>query len=186
MEKERWTRAFETVFFPPPAPEKSIKSELPVRKEIFEMRTKFFTLTMVLVLSLVLALPAYAEAPNFSPAIFADGVAWGTKGLSDLPPATEDTLQSFDLLFGFTNGVDGQMAVAEAGPGNPLYNGGRWYAHTATWTDAAIAYYQALNQPLPLVTSYTQLMDYVNAGEIVTAVNVGHTFFLCPLLPVMS
>lgn len=127
---------------------------------------------MALTLSMIVT-PAYASSPNFGPAIFADGQAWGTKGLGSLPAPSESNDQSFDMLFVFTNGVSGQLPVSEAGPENPNYNGGRWSVQSATWTAGA--------EPI-LITSYSQLMMYVDAGSIFVA--SADTYFLCPLLPV--
>lgn len=132
----------------------------------------FVSLLLALVLSAV-AVPVFADAPNFGPAIYADGQAWGTKGLSDLPAPNDSNVQSFDKLVSFTNGVEGQLAVAEAGPGNPAFNGGRWFTQSATWIDGS--------QPV-LITSYSQLLAYVDAGQI-EVVSTGR-YFLCPLLPV--
>lgn len=138
------------------------------------MVRKLVHLTLFLALALVvIAQPVSAEGPNFGPAIYADGQAWGTKGLGSLPPPNDHNAQSFDMLFAFTNGAAGQLPVSEAGPGNPNYNGGRWSLQNATWVEGA--------QPV-LITSYDQLMMYVDA-ELIT-VTSAHTYFLCPLLPV--
>ncbi|MEN4040963.1 MAG: hypothetical protein ROW39_01365 [Anaerolineaceae bacterium] len=138
------------------------------------MVRKLVHLTLLLALAmLVFALPVSAAAPNFGPAIYADGQAWGTKALGSLPPPNDHNGQSFDMLFAFTNGVAGQLPVSEAGPGNPNYNGGRWSLQSATWAGGA--------QPV-LITSYAQLAMYVDAGLI--TVTSANTYFLCPLLPV--
>ena len=131
-----------------------------------------FTVLLTLAFAL-LAAPVEAAGPNFSEAIYADGVAWGTKGLGNLPAPNGSNNQSFDLLFGFSNGVAGQLPVSEAGPGNPDYNGGRWNLHTATWAEGV--------EPV-LITSYSQLLMYVDAGAL--TIESAETYFLCPLLPV--
>ena len=77
----------------------------------------------------------------------------------------------------FTNGVEGQMAVAEAAPGNPDYNGGRWISYTATWVAGEPA----------LLTSYAEVMAAVAAGDLVVSLGApgdGPDYFQCPLLPV--
>jgi len=135
------------------------------------MRNKVLTLTLVLVLLLVAAVPAFAAGPNFGSAIYADGVAWGTKGTASLPAPNDDNSQSFDGLFKFTNGVEGQLPVAEAAPGNPAYNGGRWIEYFVTFTGTP-----------ELVKSYDHLSDLADAG-LVTIVESGK-YFQCPLLPV--
>lgn len=135
------------------------------------MLRKTSAMLLLVVLSLVVAVPALADAPNFNPAIYADGTAWGTKGTTALPAPNGHNAQSFDMIFVFTNGVDGQLPVSEAGPGNPNYNGGRWSAYSATW----------LVEPT-LLSSYAQLEVEVLAGNLV--VESLHNYFQCPLLPV--
>jgi len=125
---------------------------------------------LVVAISLIFAVPAFAAGPNFGSAIYADGETWGTKGTTDLPAPTENNSQSFDGLFKITNGVMGQLAVAEAAPGNPAYNGGRWNEFSVTFTGEPV-----------LVTSYAQLHDLAIAGEV-TITGTGK-YFQCPLLP---
>jgi hypothetical protein len=138
------------------------------------MFRKFVMLTLFLGLALsAVSGPVQASSPNFGPSIYADGKAFGTKGLGTLPAPNGANDQSFDLLFVFSNGVDGQLPVSEAGPGNPNYNGGRWSVQSATWANDA--------EPV-LITSYAQLMMYVDAGALM--ISSADTYFLCPLLPV--
>ncbi len=95
-----------------------------------------FLLAALLLAALVIApVPALANPgqPSFSERVYGDGVAWGTKGTTSLPAPNAHNVQSFDKLFVITNGVDGQLPVAEAAPGNVNYNGGRWFTHTVTW-----------------------------------------------------
>jgi hypothetical protein len=117
---------------------------------------------------------AYAAGPDFrTPAIFADGKAWATKGLANLPPPNEHNHQSFDKLFVFTNGAEGQLPVAEAAPRNPAYNGGRWNLQLVTW----------MADPV-VVRSYAQL-DSLNADGYVV-ISSGNSYFECPLLPLKN
>ena len=114
----------------------------------------------------------YAAGPNFfNPAIFADGEAWATKGVADLPPPNGHNNQSFDELFSFTNGANGQLPVAEAAPGNPKYNGGRWNLKLVTWT--------MINPPI--LTSYDMIEWYSDNGNLI--ITSGNSYFECPLLP---
>ncbi|MFL7811122.1 MAG: hypothetical protein AB8I80_20960 [Anaerolineae bacterium] len=132
----------------------------------------------VIVLGLLAAVPVFAAPgqPTFGAAIYADGVAWGTKGTTALPNP-EGAAGSFDKLYIFTNGATGQLAVSEAGPGNPSYNGGRWETWTATW-----------NQDTDVVVkSETDLLVYVDSGAL--TIHIGSpddhpAYFQCPLLPV--
>jgi len=128
---------------------------------------------VVVMVAAVAVIPAFADGPNFGPAIYADGVAWGTKGNSDLPAPNDHDRQSFDGLYKFTNGVEGQLAVSEAGPGNPAYNGGRWIEYFVTWN---------ITPPDDPITSFEQLDGFIQAGDV-TVVESGN-YFQCPLLPV--
>lgn len=134
------------------------------------MNKKVLTLAFLIALLVISVVPALADGPNFGPAIYADDQVWGTKGTADLPAPNGNNSQSYDGLFRFTNGVEGQLAVAEAAPNNPNYNGGRWIAYDTTWVGTP-----------ELVTSYDQLMDLVQAGEL--TITESGDYFQCPLLP---
>lgn len=140
----------------------------------------------LLALLLAVAGTVGAAAPNFSPAIYADGEVWGTKGLGELPAPNGRNNQSFDQLFMFVNGAPGQLPVSEAGPGNPAYNGGRWSSQTVMWTQQALDMYGGQDN-LPVLMSYPEIHDHLMAGDL--AIAAGHAaggpdYFLCPLLPV--
>ena len=126
---------------------------------------------------------AYADAPNFGPAIYGDGEMWGTKGLARLPAPNGHNNQSFDKLFIFVNGAAGQLPVSEAAPGNPAFNGGRWSAQTVLWTAEGLAAYELL----PVLKSYTDVALYQSLGYLAIAPgnpSGGPEYFECPLLPV--
>ena len=142
------------------------------------MTKKIFSLAF---LAFIFLTCAYALAgpgkPNFSPSIYADGIAWGTKGTTELPAPNEHNIQSYDILYVFTNGADGQLPVSDAGPRNPFYNGGRWFAHTAVWNIA---------DP-PVVKSYEEIMYHYDLGHVdIWPGSPGGPpdYFQCPLLPV--
>lgn len=132
----------------------------------------------------MLAGTASAQQPNFSPAVYGDGSVWGTKGTTGLPAPNPNNVQSFDKLFVIVNGAAGQLPVSEAAPGNPLYNGGRWFTHTVMWTAAGIA----AHNPLPVLTSNDEIMQHYNLGELAIApgspTGGPPAYFQCPLLPV--
>lgn len=135
------------------------------------MYKKVLTLVFALTLLIVAAIPAFAAGPNFGAAIYADGETWGTKGTTDLPAPNENNRQSFDGLFKFPGGeIEGQLAVAEAAPGNPNYNGGRWIEYNVTW----------IGTP-ELVTSYAQLHALAQSGAVI--ITETGKYFQCPLLP---
>jgi len=99
-----------------------------------------------------------------------------------LPAVNENNAQSFDKLFVIQNSNEqGQVPVAEAAPGNPYYNGGRWYAHNVVWTSDAFQDYGIV----PLLTSYDDIEYYEDRGYLVVVPGSGPAaFFQCPLLPV--
>jgi len=125
---------------------------------------------------------ANAEQPNFMAALYGDGEVWGTKGTTSLPAPNPANLKSFDNLYVITNfnnpnGV--QLPVSEAAPGNPEYNGGRWYRHDVTWTEAGFLAYGGY---APVLRSGEEV-DYNEAMGYLTITPVA-VFFQCPLLPV--
>lgn len=136
------------------------------------MKRYLTVIAAVLVFTLVFAGAALASGqPNFGDAIYADGQTWGTKGLADLPAPNGHNEQSFDMIFVFPGAAaDGQLPVAEAAPGNPAYNGGRWNAQVVEW----------LIEPV-LITSYAELQAHAMAGHL-TYSSAGR-YFECPLLP---
>jgi hypothetical protein len=147
------------------------------------MKSRFRLVPLTLLLALTGATLAYADAPNFSPAIYGDGEVWGTKGLGVLPAPNGRNNQSFDKLFIFVNGAPGQLPVSEAAPGNPAFNGGRWSAQTVMWTAEGMAAHESL----PVLMSYTDIQVHYSLGHL--AIAPGHPaggpdYFECPLLPV--
>jgi hypothetical protein len=151
------------------------------------MLRKMSSILFVVVLGLVTAIPAFAgqpdnvggglgnKAPDFGAGVYADGEAWGTKGTTSLPAPNDSNQQSFDKIFVVTNGAEGQMPVGEAAPGNPMYSGGRWWAHTATWIED-------LPHSKPVLTSYDQVMLHAGLGHLI--IEDAGLYFQCPLLPV--
>jgi len=147
-----------------------------------------FRIAMLCLGSFLLTTLAYADPgqPNFMPALWGDGEVWGTKGTTTLPAPNANNLQSFDTLYVVTNSnnPEGQLPVSEAAPGNPDYNGGRWFTHTAEWTGAAFMYHGIV----PVLTSYEDIQYHQSLGHLV--ITPGSfpdgppVYFQCPLLPV--
>lgn len=146
--------------------------------------------------------------PDFSPRVWGDGEQWGTKvtGTFEEPKKKHN----LDKLFVLTTDhqhppdhgdhaghhphplPDGQLPVSEAAPGNPAYNGGRWWTHTATWTHQGIHDHGG---SVPLLTRYgpaddpSSILFHENLGHIeITEGSPDDTpdFFRCPLLPVKN
>ena len=148
------------------------------------MKSRLVLAPLALLLALTGMNLAYADAPNFGPAIYGDGEVWGTKGLGKLPAPNGHNDQSFDKLFIFVNGAPGQLAVSEAAPRNPAFNGGRWSAQTVMWTAAGI---DAHNDMVPVLMSYVDVQTHYNLGHLAIAPGNpggGPDYFECPLLPV--
>ena len=151
-------------------------------------------LPFLLLLILLVAVPMLAASgrPDFSAHVYADGVAWGTKVTTPLSAPNEDNKDSFDKLFVFTNGAEGQLLVGDAGPGNPAYNGGRWVTWTATWIED-------LPHNKVVLTSYSSEEVDNDFYSIEFHYDLGHLiltrgtpgpppdpYFSCPLLPVLD
>jgi hypothetical protein len=135
---------------------------------------------------LLIASSAMAAAPNFSERVYGDGEAWGTKGTTALPAPNENNRQSFDALYVITNSNNpqGQLPVSEAAPGNPAYNGGRWFTHTVEWTSEGFMAHGIV----PVLKSYDEIMTHKYLGHLVITPgsfpNGPPVYFQCPLLPV--
>ena len=146
------------------------------------MLRKVSLLFSVLMISLMVAVPVFAQPgkPDFGPHIFANEMAWGTKVTTPLPAPNGQNTQSFDRLYVFTNGAEGQLPVGEAAPGDPDYNGGRWETWTATWADD-------VPHAIPVLMSDDAIMVHVELGHLtITKGSPGGPppYFSCPLLPV--
>jgi len=143
---------------------------------------------VITVLALLLSVAGFASAntgaPNFGPALYGDGEVWGTKAAATLPAPNGRNDHSFDKLFVIVNGAAGQLPVAEAAPGNPAYNGGRWFTHTVMWTAEGMA----AHDPLPVLMSYDDVQLHAGLGHLAIAPGSFDggppTYFECPLLPV--
>ena len=152
-----------------------------------EPKTKTIGLISVIGVYLLAAptLLAIKGKPSFEPSLFGDGRAWGTKAAAILNAPTEKNMHSYDGLYVITNGTGDQLPVAEAAPGNRMYNGGRWIVYTTVWTDAALKDY---GENLPTLMSYAEVMEEAYAENLV--ITPGSfpegppPYFECPLLPV--
>jgi len=134
---------------------------------------------------LLLATVTQAAAPDFSARVYGDGIAWGTKGTTALPAPNEYNRQAFDALYVITNSNNpqGQLPVSEAAPGNPAYNGGRWFTHTVEWTAEGFMAHGIV----PVLMSYEDIQLHESLGHLV--ITEGSfpdgppVYFQCPLLP---
>ena len=149
-------------------------------------RKILFHVLGIMLISTTLSAFANPGQPNFMPALYGDGEVWGTKGTTTLPAPNEHNRQSFDVLYVITNSNNpqGQLPVSEAAPGNPNYNGGRWFTHTVDWTEEGFM----THGTVPVLTSYDDIMYHFDMGHLV--ITQGSfpggppRYFQCPLLPV--
>ena len=140
------------------------------------------------VLSGAMALVSVAQgaAPDFSASVYGDGIAWGTKGTTALPAPNAHNRQAFDALYVVTNSNNpqGQLPVSEAAPGNPAYNGGRWFTHTAEWTAEGFMAHGIV----PVLKSLDDIQLHESLGHLVLTPGSfpdgPPVYFQCPLLPV--
>jgi len=146
------------------------------------MRKSIALITGGLILLMSQMVNADPGQPTFMAALYGDGQVWGTKGTTSLPAPNSNNLQSFDNIYVITNfnDPDGvQLPVAEAAPGNPKYNGGRWNLQTVAWTQAG---FMAYGGYAPVVKSEEEIKYNEQMGYLVIA--SGGAYFQCPLLPV--
>ena len=141
-------------------------------------RTVSYLVSLVIGLLVSSGIHAVPGQPNFAPALYGDGEMWGTKFTTVLPAPNKNNTQSFDKLFVIVNGAPGQLPVSEAAPGNPDYNGGRWFTHTVMWISG---------EPTVL-TSYDDIMYHYDHGHLSIAqgsfMGGPPDYFQCPMLPV--
>lgn len=132
---------------------------------------------------------ASAQQPDFSARIYGDGEIWGTKVTGVIENPNEHSLDEFFVVTN-SNNPGTQLPVAEAAPGNPDYNGGRWWTHTVMWTQKGFDDHGTV----PLLTRYgpaddpASIMFHHNLGhlEITEGAPAGvpPDYFRCPMLPV--
>jgi hypothetical protein len=128
------------------------------------MRTRL-TLATILTALLAMALATPAAAKDFG-TIYVDGAPYRTFGT----PARVDPGTGTDPIVSFSNFDQGGVALQAPGRGS---HGGRWEVWVATWDDPADA---------RLVTSFGEVMDLVEAGDL-TLVRNPSADFRCPILP---
>jgi hypothetical protein len=155
---------------------------------IEEGKMKRILIATFLSISMITVTMSFADPgkPNFMPSVWGDYQVWGTKGTTTLPAPNAHNLQAFDALFVVTNSnnPEGQLPVSEAAPGNPAYNGGRWFTHTVEWTAEGFAAHGIV----PVLKSYEDILLHESLGHLV--ITPGSfpggppVYFQCPLLPV--
>jgi hypothetical protein len=121
------------------------------------------------------------EPPEFGR--FADAAAFARVGpphvccyedgriLRTVVPPSAFPNQGRDPIYAFASGVEGQLPVAAAGPGDGDYHGGAWAVHSVTWNVAPY-----------LITSDERLLAAAAEGDV-TITRIPENDFRCPVQP---
>jgi hypothetical protein len=138
------------------------------------MSVRRFFAALALVGSLLAsAVPAFAAGASVThmPVIWANGDLFGTVAVAgDLPAPTEANSHSYDAIYTFP-GLATQRSIAEAGPGDPGFNGGRWMVYQVSFTGGA---------PSQELTSLDELQPYIDSGQAQVSGPV--RYFVCTLI----
>lgn len=140
-----------------------------------------FTIMLAAVGTALFLLPGAAMAKGVSgPAIFVDGVAYRTVGTPTDFEGTGAPEHSFDTIYAFPDdlGVEGQLSVATAAPGDPGFNGGRWQVHQIVVVD----FDAADSDGNGLIDSAAELEAALEAGDLID--NGIVKYFECPVIRV--
>ena len=105
--------------------------------------------------------------PKAAGRVYADDQLWATFATANLPPGPS---VSFDTLYHFP-GLPDLVPVANAGPTNPNYNGGRWMVENVAFTGMDPTQF----------TDQQQILDNASLGLL--SISGPVQYFECPLLP---
>ena len=147
------------------------------------MRSKNrLTIILAVALSLMWVAAAHAGAMRVAEAIWAHGQIYDTvitpTSFVSPPEQSTDTIYNFSM-----SGLTGQRSVADAAPGDPDYNGGRWIVMLPVFTELGTQVHDADGDGM---------VDFelMAADEVANHVALGHIdvfpadfYFECPMLP---
>lgn len=121
--------------------------------------------------SLLLSIVASSVSAGGPPAVgfYVDGSLYRTVGTPTDFSGTCAPASTYDRIYALGNGL---RNVAEAKPGDPDFNGGRWAVYPVTWHIAPVQF-----------TSDTQLLAAAAAGEVTIASTPVRLFF-CNVAPI--
>lgn len=122
---------------------------------------------VAMVLSVAVSSVAAGGPPSLS--FYVDGVRYRTLGTPTDFSNTGAPDSSFDHIYVLG---DGLINVAEAAPGDPGFNGGRWQVLPVTWNATPVQ-----------LTSAAQVETYAANGWL-TIASTPVKEFLCPVIPV--
>jgi hypothetical protein len=129
------------------------------------------------------AMPAMAaQATRVEAAIWAHGELYDTVATDTV--FTSPPLHATDVIFSFGgSGLEGQRSVAEAAPGDPDFNGGRWNVMIVTFTAKGKAVHDpdgdgVVNFEL---TDAEMVLHHAELGHL--EIQPAGVYFECPMLP---
>jgi len=105
--------------------------------------------------------------PRATIRVYANDVVWASFDAADFKPAPAESLDRIFMLVG-----EGLIPVAEASPGDPEYNGGRWEVHMVRFVGMAPTQF----------TNDEDLWYHASLGHLEIGEPV--RYFECPLLRV--
>lgn len=126
------------------------------------MRRLFSLLSGFVVALTIVAAPVAAGGPP-SLAFYVDDVRYRTVGTPTDFSNTGAPESTYDKIYALGNGL---ANVAEAAPGVPGFNGGRWAVYPVTWHTTPVQ-----------LTSDEQVLAYADAGWITIAESPVRLFF---------
>ena len=123
-----------------------------------------------------------ARATRVAAAIWVDNVLYDTvvtdTSFTSPPEHSTDTIYSFMM-----SGLSGQRSIADAAPGDPAFNGGRWSVRAVVFTPAGLA---AFDPDGDGVANF----ELGNVADLLHEEALGHVeifetsiYFECPVLP---
>jgi hypothetical protein len=150
------------------------------------MKNSVFGSLLLLTVGFLIA-ASFAMAGEKGPAMRVKNAIWAhdqiystilTPTSFQMPPShSVDKLYNFDM-----SGLSGQRSVSEAAPGDPGYNGGRWWVQAVVFTEQGISVHDPDGDGLVN-------FELSNAEAVLHHAGLGHltilstsTYFECPLL----
>jgi hypothetical protein len=128
-----------------------------------------FGLAFALLLASTSFVAADRATVRLEPAIYANDQLYGTVVTQNTDFSTAHPAQSLDTIYNF-RGV--QPSVADAAPGDPGFNGGRWAVMLVSWNAGTTP---------RLLTNADAVEAAIAAGELTAEGPV--RYFVCTLIP---
>lgn len=91
---------------------------------------------------------------------------------------------STDLIYSFMlSGLTGQRSVADAAPGDPDFNGGRWSVQMVAFTPLGLTVHDQNNDGYAdfELSTEAEVLEHESLGHLV--INDANFYFECPMLP---